>query len=171
MSADAELLLVFAARAEHMDKTIRPALARGDWVVCDRFTDATYAYQGGGRGLDPARIALLEKFVQGELRPDLTLVFDLPVSLGLARAGKRSAPDRFEGETLCFFEAVRATYLARARVEPVRIRLVDASPSLEAVTQAVTATILAYMDPYRQPTVPANHCGPDRFIPPAGSKP
>jgi dTMP kinase len=171
MSADAELLLVFAARAEHMDKTIRPALARGDWVVCDRFTDATYAYQGGGRGLDPARIAFLEQFVQGELRPDLTLVFDLPVSLGLARAGKRSAPDRFEGETLRFFEGVRATYLARARAEPVRIRLVDASPPLEAVTQAVTATILAFMDPYRPPTVPSNHCGPDQFLPPAGPKP
>ena len=151
MAADAELLLVFAARAEHLAKTIRPALARGDWVVCDRFTDATYAYQGGGRGLDPVRIGLLETFVQGDLRPDLTLVFDLPVDLGLARAGRRSAPDRFEGETLRFFEGARATYLARARAEPARMRLIDASAPLEAVTQAVVAVIRAFADPSRSP--------------------
>ncbi len=151
MAADAELLLVFAARAEHLAKTIRPALARGDWVVCDRFTDATYAYQGGGRGLDPVRIGLLETFVQGDLRPDLTLVFDLPVDLGLARAGRRSAPDRFEGETLRFFEGARATYLARARAEPARMRLIDASTPLEAVTQTVAAVIRAFADPSRSP--------------------
>ena len=151
MAADAELLLVFAARAEHLAKTIRPALARGDWVVCDRFTDATYAYQGGGRGLDPVRIGLLETFVQGDLRPDLTLVFDLPVDLGLARAGRRSAPDRFEGETRRFFEGARATYLARARAEPVRMRLIDASAPLEAVSQAVVAVIRAFADPSPRP--------------------
>ena len=151
MAADAELLLVFAARAEHLAKTIRPALARGEWVVCDRFTDATYAYQGGGRGLDPARIGQLETFVQGQLRPDLTLVFDLPVSLGLARAGRRSAPDRFEGETLRFFEGARANYLARARAEPERMRLIDASDSLEAVSQAVTAVIAAFVSQNRRP--------------------
>ncbi len=151
MAADAELLLVFAARAEHLAKTIRPALARGDWVVCDRFTDATYAYQGGGRGLDPVRIGLLETFVQGDLRPDLTLVFDLPVDLGLARAGRRSAPDRFEGETRRFFEGARATYLARARAEPARMRLIDASAPLEAVSQAVIAVIRAFADPSRSP--------------------
>ena len=144
MAADAELLLVFAARAEHLAKTIRPALARGDWVVCDRFTDATYAYQGGGRGLDPARIGLLETFVQGELRPDLTLLFDLPVDLGLARAGRRSAPDRFEGETRRFFAGARANYLARAQAEPERLRLIDASAPLEAVSQAVAAVIHAF---------------------------
>ncbi len=144
MAADAELLLVFAARAEHLAKTIRPALARGDWVVCDRFTDATYAYQGGGRGLDPARVGLLETFVQGELRPDLTLLFDLPVDLGLARAGRRSAPDRFEGETRRFFDGARANYLARAQAEPGRMRLIDASAPLEAVSQAVAAVIHAF---------------------------
>ena len=151
MAADAELLLVFAARAEHLAKTIRPALARGDWVVCDRFTDATYAYQGGGRGLDPVRIGLLETFVQGDLRPDLTLVFDLPVDQGLARAGRRSAPDRFEGETLRFFEGARATYLARVRAEPARMRLIDASTPLEAVTQTVAAVIRTFADPSRSP--------------------
>lgn len=151
MAADAELLLVFAARAEHLAKTIRPALARGDWVVCDRFTDATHAYQGGGRGLDPVRIGLLETFVQGDLRPDLTLVFDLPVDLGLARAGRRSAPDRFEGETRRFFEGARATYLARARAEPARMRLIDASAPLEAVSQAVVAVIRAFADPSPRP--------------------
>lgn len=144
MAADAELLLVFAARAEHLAKTIRPALERGDWVVCDRFTDASYAYQGGGRGLEPARIAVLEQFVQGELRPDLTLLFDLPVDLGLARAGQRSAPDRFEGETVRFFTGARAAYLARARAEPGRIRLIDASAPLDQVSQAVTAVIRAF---------------------------
>jgi dTMP kinase len=149
MAADAELLLVFAARAEHLAKTIRPALARGDWVVCDRFTDTTYAYQGGGRGLDPARIGRLETFVQGELRPDLTLIFDLPVSLGLARAGRRSAPDRFEGETQRFFEGARANYLARARAEPARMRLIDASAPLAAVSQAVAAVVRAFADPSR----------------------
>ncbi|MBP8197786.1 MAG: dTMP kinase, partial [Chromatiaceae bacterium] len=143
-AADAELLLVFAARAEHLAKTIRPALERGDWVVCDRFTDASYAYQGGGRGLEPARIAVLEQFVQGELRPDLTLLFDLPVDLGLARAGQRSAPDRFEGETVRFFAGARAAYLARARAEPGRIRLIDASAPLDQVSQAVTAVIRAF---------------------------
>ncbi|MFZ1576673.1 MAG: dTMP kinase [Chromatiaceae bacterium] len=144
MSADAELLLVFAARAEHLAKIIRPALERGDWVVCDRFTDASYAYQGGGRGLDPARIAVLEGFVQGELRPDLTLLFDLPVTLGLERASKRSDPDRFEGETARFFTGVRAAYLARAQAEPGRMRLIDASAPLDQVSQAVTAAIRAF---------------------------
>ncbi len=144
MSADAELLLVFAARAEHLAKTIHPALGRGDWVVCDRFTDASYAYQGGGRGLNPARIAVLEQFVQGELRPDLTLLFDLPVPLGLERAGQRSAPDRFEGETARFFAGARAAYLARAQAEPRRMRLIDASAPLDQVSQAVTAVIRAF---------------------------
>ncbi|MBK8639731.1 MAG: dTMP kinase [Chromatiaceae bacterium] len=144
MSADAELLLVFAARAEHLAKTIHPALGRGDWVVCDRFTDASYAYQGGGRGLNPARIAVLEAWVQGDLRPDLTLLFDLTVDLGLARAAKRSVPDRFEGETARFFAGARAAYLARARAEPGRIRLIDASAPLDQVSQAVTAVIRAF---------------------------
>jgi len=151
MAADAELLLMFAARAEHIAKTIRPALVRGDWVVCDRFTDATYAYQGGGRGLDPARIAILEAFVQGSLRPDLTLLFDLPVALGLERAGMRSRPDRFEAETASFFEGTRAAYLARARSEPGRIRVIDASAPLPAVSLAVDAEISAFGAAWRAP--------------------
>lgn len=133
MAADTELLLVFAARAQHLAQVIRPALAAGKVVLCDRFTDATYAYQGGGRGLSLERIALLENFVQGSLRPDLTLVFDLPVEIGLARAAARGRLDRFEQEAQGFFEAVRQTYLARARLAPERYRLLDAAQPLDAV--------------------------------------
>lgn len=133
MAVDTELLLVFAARAQHLQQVIRPALARGCVVLCDRFTDATYAYQGGGRGLAAERIAVLEQFVQGELRPDLTLVFDLPVEVGLARAAARGRLDRFEQEAQDFFEAVRQTYLARARLAPQRYRLLDAAQPLAAV--------------------------------------
>ena len=133
MAADTELLLVFAARAQHLAQVIRPALAAGKVVLCDRFTDATYAYQGGGRGLSLERIALLENFVQGSLRPDLTLVFDLPVEIGLARAAARGRLDRFEQEAQDFFEAVRQTYLARARLAPERYRLLDAAQPLDAV--------------------------------------
>lgn len=133
MADDTELLLMFAARAEHIARVIRPALQRGAWVLCDRFTDATYAYQGGGRGIAVQRIALLEQWVQGELRPDLTLLLDVPVEIGLARAGNRSAPDRFEKEKLDFFERVRAMYLQRAGDEPQRYRVIDASLPLDAV--------------------------------------
>nr|WP_298109446.1 dTMP kinase [uncultured Pseudomonas sp.] len=141
MAADTELLLVFAARAQHLAQVIRPALARGCVVLCDRFTDATYAYQGGGRGLSQARIATLENFVQGELRPDLTLVFDLPVEIGLARAAARGQLDRFEREARSFFEAVRQTYLQRAAAEPQRYRIVDAAQPLEQVQQALNALL------------------------------
>lgn len=133
MASDTELLLVFAARAQHLAQVIVPALQRGAVVLCDRFTDATYAYQGGGRGLDVERIALLEHFVQGTMRPDLTLVFDLPVEVGLSRAAARGRLDRFEQEGRDFFEAVRATYLQRANAEPARYRILDAAQSLEAV--------------------------------------
>ena len=142
MADDTELLLVFAARADHLARVIRPALARGEWVLSDRFTDATYAYQGGGRGLDMQRIAELERMVQGELRPDLTLLLDLPVTTGLARAaGRAEAPDRFEKEAAAFFERVRTTYRERATQEPERIRIVDASRPLDAV-QAALAEVL-----------------------------
>ncbi|PWB35899.1 dTMP kinase [Pseudomonas sp. SDI] len=137
MAADTELLLVFAARAQHLAEVIRPALARGTIVLCDRFTDATYAYQGGGRGLSVERIASLEQFVQGSLRPDLTLVFDLPVEVGLSRAAARGRLDRFEQEGQAFFEAVRQAYLARAKAEPKRYRLVDAGQSLAQVQQSL----------------------------------
>ncbi|PAV49928.1 dTMP kinase [Pseudomonas sp. HAR-UPW-AIA-41] len=133
MAVDTELLLMFAARAQHLAGVIRPALARGAVVLCDRFTDATYAYQGGGRGLAHERIAILEQFVQGDLRPDLTLVFDLPVEVGLARAAARGKLDRFEQEQQSFFEAVRQTYLARAVQAPERYRVLDAAQPLSQV--------------------------------------
>ena len=133
MNSDTELLLVFAARAQHLAQVIRPALARGAVVLCDRFTDATYAYQGGGRGLAFQRIEQLEQFVQGEMRPDLTLIFDLPVAIGLSRAAARGRLDRFEQEGLGFFEAVRNAYLERARQKPQRYRVIDAGQSLTSV--------------------------------------
>jgi dTMP kinase len=133
----AELLLMFAARAQHIEQCIRPALQRGAWVLCDRFTDATYAYQGGGRGLDQSRIAQLETLVQGGLRPDLTILLDLPASQGMARARARSMPDRFEAEAEVFFERVRDSYLQRAAAEPQRFAVIDAAPPLEQVQQAV----------------------------------
>ncbi|TRX74903.1 dTMP kinase [Pseudomonas mangiferae] len=141
MAADTELLLVFAARAQHLAQVIRPALARGAVVLCDRFTDATYAYQGGGRGLDRARIAQLETFVQADLRPDLTLVFDLPVEIGLSRAAARGRLDRFEQEAATFFEAVRRTYLQRAAAEPGRYRILDAAQPLDQVQAALDALL------------------------------
>ena len=139
MNADTELLLVFAARAQHLAEVIRPALARGAVVICDRFTDSTYAYQGGGRGLCLARIATLETFVQGDLRPDLTLLFDLPVEVGMARASARGRLDRFELEGHVFFDAVRSAFLLRAKAEPARYHLLDAAQSLTQVQQAIDA--------------------------------
>lgn len=133
MHPDTELLLMFAARAQHLQQVILPALAAGTWVISDRFTDASYAYQGGGRGMPEARIAALEDFVQGGLQPDFTLILDLPVATGLARAGERSAPDRFEREQTEFFERVREVYLARAQRWPGRYRVIDASGSLPEV--------------------------------------
>ncbi|MEK7816100.1 MAG: dTMP kinase [Pseudomonadota bacterium] len=144
MSTETETLLMFAARAEHLVQVIRPALAAGKTVLCDRFTDATYAYQGGGRGLPAARIAELEAWVQGALRPDLTLLLDVPVETGLVRANQRSAPDRFEREQREFFERMRAAYLERARHEPQRVHVIDAARDLAAVQtqlQAVLATL------------------------------
>lgn len=134
MSADSELLLMFAARAEHLARVIRPALAEGKWVLCDRFTDATYAYQGGGRGISAERISSLETWVQGALRPDLTLLFDAPVAVGMARAGRREGnADRFEREELTFFERVRQSYLDQAKRFPERYRVIDAGQALAAV--------------------------------------
>jgi dTMP kinase len=146
MNSDAELLLVFAARAQHLAQVIRPALERGAVVLCDRFTDATYAYQGGGRGLSTQRIEQLESFVQGEMRPDLTLVFDLPVEVGLSRAAARGRLDRFEQEGLGFFEAVRNTYLRRAGQDRQRYRIVDAAQSLAAVQEALDRLLPELMD-------------------------
>jgi dTMP kinase len=146
MNPDTELLLVFAARAQHLAEVIRPALARGAVVICDRFTDSTYAYQGGGRGLPLERIATLETFVQGSLRPDLTLLFDLPVEVGMARASARGRLDRFELEGQVFFDAVRSAFLARAKAEPARYHLLDAAQPLANVQQAIDALLPALLE-------------------------
>ena len=145
MSADAELLLMFAARAEHVERRIRPALAAGDWVLCDRFTDATFAYQGGGRGIPEARIRVVRDWVQAGLDPDLTLVLDLPAAVGLRRAGRRSSPDRFESETERFFERVRGAYRRIAEEEPARVRLIDAGLPLTEVQAQIGAALDAFL--------------------------
>ena len=133
LAGQAELLLMFAARAQHLAELIRPALERGDTVLCDRFTDATWAYQGGGRSLPREDIATLERLVHGDLQPALTLLLDLPVEQGLRRAARRGAADRFEKEPAEFLERVRQAYLERAAAAPQRFVLVDATGSLEAV--------------------------------------
>jgi dTMP kinase len=130
-----ELLLMFAARSQHLHSRIEPALAAGKWVLCDRFTDATYAYQSGGRGIPAEMVRQLEQIVQGDLRPDYTLLLDAPVATGMARASERGELDRFEQEQLDFFERVRATYLQLAEESSGRFRLIDASRSLEEVQQ------------------------------------
>jgi len=144
LSADAELLLMFAARAEHIARVIRPALDAGKTVLCDRFTEATYAYQGGGRQLDIDKIANLETWVQGDLRPDLTIVLDAPVEVGRARAGSRSEPDRIEREQDAFFQRVRQAYIDMSKQHPHRICLIDASKSLQEVQQQVSDRLLEY---------------------------
>ncbi|GMR15929.1 MAG: dTMP kinase [Gammaproteobacteria bacterium] len=141
MCDDTELLLMFAARAQHLQQVILPALNAGKWVLCDRFTDATYAYQGGGRGIEMSRIAQLEQWVQGDIRPDMTLILDLPVDVGLERAGKRSEPDRFELEKHDFFNKVRDTYLSRAVASPERYCVIDASPSVSDVQQSIQTVL------------------------------
>ena len=143
MPPSCELLLMFAARATHVANLIEPALARGAWVLCDRFTDASRAYQGGGRGLAKSHIDALAQLAHPALLPDLTLLLDAPVATGLDRAGARDGgmPDRFEAEQGEFFERVRAAYLALAQREPGRIRVIDASGSVETVETAVRAAL------------------------------
>ncbi len=150
MATDTELLLMFAARAQHLQQLIKPALAAGKLVLCDRFTDATYAYQGGGRGVDEQRIALLEQFVQRDLRPDLTLLFDLPVEEGMARARQRGRLDRFESEQQQFFQAVRDNYLQRAAKNPQRFRVIDASLPLAQVQQQLLPVVEQIMELQRR---------------------
>lgn len=143
MHLETEALLMFAARKEHLAARIEPALAAGQWVVSDRFTDATYAYQVGGRGLDATRFAQLETWVHPHLQPDLTLIFDLdPKEAARRLSGTGQAPDRFEREKADFFERVRAAYLARAAADPTRVRVVDASQTPDAIRQQVEALIL-----------------------------
>ncbi|MGP9830991.1 dTMP kinase [Marinobacter sp. NSM] len=138
-----ELLLMFAARAQHLYNRILPALDKGQWVLCDRFTDATFAYQGGGRGVPAERIALLETLVQGEVRPDHVILLDAPVETGMARAKKRGELDRFEQETLAFFQRIRDTYLARATAMPGNYHVVNAALPLEQVSASVSALLAA----------------------------
>jgi dTMP kinase len=133
MDLETEALLMFAARREHIAQVIEPALARGDWVVSDRFTDASFAYQGGGRGLARAKLDTLEQWVQGDLRPDLTLLFDVPTEVASARRGAARAPDKFERESAAFFERTRAEYLRRAAEAPVRYRVIDATVPIEQI--------------------------------------
>jgi dTMP kinase len=144
MPQSCELLLMFAARASHLANLIEPAVARGAWVLCDRFTDATYAYQGGGRGLPATDIDGLVRIVHPRRQPDLTVLLDAPVAVGMARARVRNGndgPDRFEAERGEFFERVRLCYLQRAAQDPVRFRIVDASGDLEHVELAVRAAL------------------------------
>ena len=137
LSSLTELLLMFASRAQHLDELIRPALQRGDTVLCDRFTDATWAYQGGGRGLPPTEIAALEQLVHGDLQPHLTFLLDLPVEEGMGRAARRGETDRFERESLPFFERVRTAYLERAAAEPGRFAVIDAAGDVDEVWQQI----------------------------------
>ena len=142
----AELLLVFAARAQHIQKVIEPALADGQWVLCDRFTDATYAYQGFGRGLDVSLVEQLEASVQGELRPDLTILLDLPVAVGESRAGQRSAPDRFEQQQKSFKQRVRDGYLQLAEKQSGRIKVIDASQDIASVAKSIKTALIQFVE-------------------------
>ncbi len=141
ISSAAELLLVFAARAQHIQHVILPALQKGHWILCDRFTDATYAYQGGGRHLDMQTIAWLENMVQDGLRPDLTLLLDAPIEVGMQRAKHRGKLDRFESEQREFFERVRQTYLQRAALDQKRYKVIDAVLPLAEVQAQIVAAI------------------------------
>ena len=142
MHLETETLLMFSARREHLAKVIEPALANGEWVVCDRFSDATYAYQGGGRGLDRAKLQQLEHWVHGHLQPDLTLLFDLPLDVARERIVLASRVlDRFEQERADFHERVRQAYLERAHSSPARIRVVDAQQSIETIRNLLEITV------------------------------
>jgi dTMP kinase len=143
MSPLAEALLMFAARREHCEREIWPRLAQGAWVVCDRFVDATYAYQGGGHGVPQETIAQLEHLALGDFRPDLTLVFDVPVEVGRERLAGSRAPDKFERQTAEFFARVRESYLQRARAEPSRMRVIDGTRSPEAIRAELIALVAA----------------------------
>ncbi|UZE94691.1 dTMP kinase [Alkalimarinus alittae] len=146
VAESAELLLMFAARAQHIESLIKPALAEGKWVISDRFTDATYAYQGGGRGVDAEKIGILERFVQGGFRPDRTILLDASVEIGMARAHKRGVLDRFENEKTAFFERVRNVYLDRMNNEPQRFEIIDASKTLDNVQRQLKTVIEKIID-------------------------
>lgn len=142
MHLETEALLMFAARREHLAQLIEPALARGDWVVCDRFSDATYAYQGGGRGLDKAKFAQLEQWVHGHIQPDLTLLFDLPFAVARDRmAAQTRELDRFEQERADFHERVRLAYLERAAAAPQRIQVINADQPLDSIKKLIEESV------------------------------
>jgi dTMP kinase len=151
MTHDSEALLMFAARREHLDRVIRPALARGEWVLCDRFTDATYAYQGGGHGVDLGRIRELEQWIHGDCQPDLTLLFDVPTGVSRARLDRAQAEgrtlDKFEREANAFFERVRAAYFERARDHPARFRVIDSTRPLDEVRAELAAHLASIETP------------------------
>jgi len=142
INRDTELLLIFAARAQHLQEVIRPALAKGKTVICDRFTDSSYAYQSGGRGIESDKICRLVQLVHTDLKPDLTLLFDLPVELGLSRANSRSKADRFESETIDFFQSVRDAYLKIAKAEPERVKIIDATNDIQSIQDDINKIFL-----------------------------
>lgn len=145
MHLETEALLMFAARREHLERVIRPAIARGDWVVCDRFTDASFAYQGGGRGLSFDKLVQLEHWVQGGFQPDLTLLFDLPIGIAAERMHSAARQlDRFEQEKADFHERVRAAYLARAAQMPVRVKVIDSRQAVEAIQKQLEQIVTSY---------------------------
>src|SRR5512144_1570996 len=147
MTHDSEAMLMFAARREHLDRVIRPALARGDWVVCDRFTDATFAYQGGGHGVSREAIASLERWVHGDCQPDLTILFDVPVGVSRERLSRAQSEgrslDKFEREANAFFERVRNVYVERARAAPRRFRVIDSTQPVASVRAEIAAQLAA----------------------------
>jgi dTMP kinase len=149
MTHDSEALLMFAARHEHLDRVIRPALARGDWVLCDRFTDATYAYQGGGHGVDRGRIRQLEEWIHGDCQPDLTFLFDVPPPVSRVRLDRSEAEgrtlDKFEREAGAFFDRVRSAYLERANADPRRFRVVDSTRPVAEVRALLDAHLAELM--------------------------
>jgi dTMP kinase len=144
MHLETEALLMFAARREHLERLIYPALAAGSWVVSDRFTDASFAYQGGGRGLPVSRLEELERWVQGDFQPDLTLLFDLPVAIARGRMGREAKLDRFEREGEAFFERVRQAYLQRATASPSRIKVIDASQPIDNINKELEEIVLLH---------------------------
>ncbi|MGZ5231617.1 MAG: dTMP kinase [Burkholderiales bacterium] len=146
LDPETETLLMFAARREHLDKLIIPELKEGTWVLCDRFTDATFGYQAGGSGVDWSKVEALERWVHGSLQPDLTVYFDVSPEIGRARAAAIKAPDRFEQERESFYERVRAAYLRRARESHGRIHVIDASASIDAVRAELEPTMLALIE-------------------------
>jgi len=152
MTLETETLLMFAARHEHLAQVIEPALAAGTWVICDRFTDATYAYQGGGRNLGAARVAVLEAWVHPALQPDLTWLFDVPLTVARERLANARDPDRFEREDAPFFERTRAAYRDRAQQNPRRIRIIDATRSIVAIRQELVTQLQALVAASRTPT-------------------